>query len=332
MIKTHHISLFILLLCASYKLDAQDLHFTQFDQNYLYANPAMIGKFNGLTKVNASYRTQWNSVSIPYVSYSAALETSSLFNNNTFGGGISFFRNQAGDSEFEVNSVNIGLSYSVKIRKNVALSFGFLAGINSYALDYSKLKYNEQYIEDIGYSPGLSSGEALSTESITLPSLSSGMSLHGKYDWGTLNTGVGMFNILNSELQFYSSEQNPYEMRFSFHLNSEIKAGKNFLIPLVFIGHHQSLNQSLFGMKYRQTVGIGNNALDFGIINRYQDAVALLFGLKISDIYVGYTYDINTSDLKQSSHGNGATELSISYIYSPIKSYKRKFDSCPVFL
>jgi type IX secretion system PorP/SprF family membrane protein len=333
MMRTTNILFVVLLFIVGLKsVQAQDLHFTQFDQNYLYANPAMIGKFNGLTKVNASYRTQWNSVSIPYVSYSAALETSSLFNKNTFGGGISFFRNQAGDSEFQVNSVNIGFSYSIKIRKKMALSLGFLGGINSYSLDYTKLKFDEQYVEEIGYNPSIQSGESLSNESVTLPSLSTGISLHGKYYWGNMNVGVGLFNLLNSELQFYTSEQNPYEKRFSFHFNSEIRTGKDYIIPLVFVGQHQSLNQSLFGIKYRKTVGISNNALDFGIINRFQDASSVLFGIKISDVYVGYTYDFNTSDLKRSSNNKGATELSISYIYSPIKSYKRKFDSCPVFL
>lgn len=322
----------VFLFTACFGLHGQDLHFTQFDQNYLYANPAMIGKFNGLTRVNASYRTQWNSVTVPYNSYSTAIETSSLFNNNTFGGGLSFFRNQAGDSEFAVNSVNIGLSYSIKIKKTFAISLGFLAGVNSYSLDYTKLKFDQQYIDDIGYSPSVHSGESLSRESVTLPSLAAGISLHGKYYWGNLNVGLGMFNVLDSELQFYTEEQNPYEKRFSFHFNAEIKAGVDYFIPLLFVAQHQSLNQSLIGFKYRKTVGIANNALDFGVINRFQDAVALLIGLKISDVYIGYSYDVNTSDLEKSSNNRGANELSISYLYSPIKSYKRKFDSCPVFL
>lgn len=320
------------IVVLSFATKAQDLHFTQFDQNYLYANPAMIGKFNGLSKFNASYRTQWNSVSIPYVSMSAAAETSSLFGNNTFGGGISFFRNQAGDSEFQVNSVNIGFSYSIKLNKISAISLGFLGGINSYSLDYTKLKYNEQYIEDIGYSPSLPSGESLSAESVTLPSLSTGVSLHGKYNWGNLNVGFGLFNLLNSELQFYDSEQNPYEKRISFHFNSEIRAGLNYIIPLVFIAQHQSLNESVIGVKYRYSIGTQSNAIDFGVLNRYNDALSALIGFKISDVYIGYSFDFNTSDLQKSSNNKGASEVSVSYIYSPIKSYKRKFDSCPVFL
>ena len=322
----------LLIWSFSQATNAQDLHFTQFDQNYLYANPAMIGKFNGLTKFNASYRTQWSSVSIPYVSMSAAVETSSLFGKNTFGGGLSFFRNQAGDSEFQVNSVNIGFSYSVKLNKNSAISLGFLGGINSYSLDYTKLKYDEQYVDDIGYDPSLPTGESLSTDNVTLPALSTGISFHGKYNWGNMNTGFGLFNLLDSELQFYSTEQNPYETRISFHFNSEIKAGLNYFIPLIFIAQHQSLNESIIGMKYRYTVNNQGNAIDFGVLNRFNDAVSAMIGFKLSDLYIGYSYDLNTSDLQKSSNNKGASEVSVSYIYSPIKSYKRKFDSCPVFL
>lgn len=332
MMKFGNISLFISLFFGAVNLSAQDLHFSQFDQNLLYSNPAMIGKFNGLSKFNLSYRTQWSSVTVPYESLSAAAETSSLFGTNKFGGGISFFRNNAGDSEFEVNSFNLGLSYSIKLNKNSALSLGFLGGVNTFTLDYNKLRYNSQYVPDKGFDPTVPNGESLSVESVTLPSLATGLSFHGKYAWGTLNTGFGLFNVLPSQLQFYNAENNPYEQRYTFNFNAEIKAGLNYFIPLIYLSQHQSLSESLFGAKYRYTIGQANNALDFGTVYRGNDAYALIFGLKFSDVYIGYSFDANVSDLQKSSNNRGASEISISYIYSPVKSYKRKFDSCPVFL
>lgn len=311
---------------------AQDLHFTQFDQNYLYSNPAMIGKFNGLSKFNLSYRTQWSSVTVPYESFSAAAETSSLFGQQKFGGGLSFFRNNAGDSEFEVNSFNIGLSYSVKINSTSALSLGFLGGINTFTLDYNKLRYNSQYVPDKGYDPSLPNGESLSVESVTLPSLATGISFHGKYNWGAINTGFGVFNLLPSQLQFYNAENNPYDQRFTFNFSAEIKTGENYIIPLVYYAQQQSLNESIFGLKYRFNIGKNSEAFDLGSVVRNNDALAFIVGVKFSDVYIAYSFDANVSDLKQSSASKGASEVSISYIYSPIKSYKRKFDSCPVFL
>ena len=45
---------------------AQDIHFSQFFETPLLRNPALAGIFSGDLRIQAVYRNQWNSVTVPY--------------------------------------------------------------------------------------------------------------------------------------------------------------------------------------------------------------------------------------------------------------------------
>ena len=45
---------------------AQDIHFSQFSETPLLRNPALAGIFSGDLRIQAVYRNQWNSVTVPY--------------------------------------------------------------------------------------------------------------------------------------------------------------------------------------------------------------------------------------------------------------------------
>src|SRR5215216_1986707 len=44
----------------------QDIHFSQFFEAPLLRNPALAGIFSGDLRIQGVYRTQWNSVTVPY--------------------------------------------------------------------------------------------------------------------------------------------------------------------------------------------------------------------------------------------------------------------------
>ncbi len=56
----------MLLLFASLQVQSQDIHFSQFFEAPLLRNPALAGLFTGDLRIQAVYRTQWQSVSVPY--------------------------------------------------------------------------------------------------------------------------------------------------------------------------------------------------------------------------------------------------------------------------
>src|SRR5436305_8270435 len=53
-------------LTISYSGFSQDIHFSQFFETPLLRNPALAGIFSGDLRIQGVYRTQWNSVTVPY--------------------------------------------------------------------------------------------------------------------------------------------------------------------------------------------------------------------------------------------------------------------------
>ena len=47
-------------------VQAQDVHFTQFNAAPLIVNPAFTGNFSGKMRASAIYRDQWRSVTVPF--------------------------------------------------------------------------------------------------------------------------------------------------------------------------------------------------------------------------------------------------------------------------
>lgn len=319
---------------------AQDLHFTNHEYADMYLNPALTGKFNGSSRYSLVHRNQWSSVTVPYNTMAFTAEGSNLFLFNKLGGGLSAYRDVAGDSKFTNLKVDVALSYSILLdaRKRHAISFGLQAGINQFSLDYSKLRYNAQYDVDAGYNGNLPTGEYLSKESVLNPSASFGILYHLSSNRMNLQTGAGFYNLIPTKLNFYETESNPYEVRSNIHALAEVSVSqKSIIIPSVLYSRAQSLSELVIGATHRYqidpNISIGQKKfVDLGVKWRYGDAVALIAGVSANDFTAVFSYDFNYSDLKTSSKGFGAYEIVLVYILNKTNASKRKFSTCPVFM
>ncbi len=73
MMKLYKIVCLALLISGSV-LQAQDIHFSQYNQAPLALNPALTGLNACDWRATLNYRNQWASVTIPYVTYAASLD------------------------------------------------------------------------------------------------------------------------------------------------------------------------------------------------------------------------------------------------------------------
>src|SRR4051812_32732519 len=73
------VHIFIVLLALKGK--AQDLHFSQFNEQHALLNPALTGVTDVFRAV-ISYKDQWRNVSTPYKTFGVSFET--RFNNNSW--------------------------------------------------------------------------------------------------------------------------------------------------------------------------------------------------------------------------------------------------------
>ena len=63
--RIHVLTLALNLLILT-NLRAQDIHFSQYNGSLLNLNPAFTGFFDGDYRVNGIFRSQWQSVPVPY--------------------------------------------------------------------------------------------------------------------------------------------------------------------------------------------------------------------------------------------------------------------------
>ena len=110
------ISLFWLLTVLVSK--AQDIGFSQLFETPMLRNPSLSGLFNGDWRVSGSYRTQWNSVTVPYISQAASailkLAASSQ-SDGYFSIGTQFVSDKAGDLALTRNQFLLAPTYHLYI-------------------------------------------------------------------------------------------------------------------------------------------------------------------------------------------------------------------------
>ena len=74
MVNSLKYTLVLVLVCGAAGLFAQDLHFSQFNQQPSLVNPALTGATAPL-RASLVYRDQWRSVTSPYTTIGASFET-----------------------------------------------------------------------------------------------------------------------------------------------------------------------------------------------------------------------------------------------------------------
>lgn len=131
-----------------------------------------------------------------------------------------------------------------------------------------------------------------------------------------LNVGLSVTNLLESSLAIgnviYAQKRNLY-----FTTDYKIKLTENnekpiSLMPSVLVKSNFSNAQVDLS-----AVVDYNNQFWGGMSYRYQDAVALLAGVRINDFRLGVSYDITTGGLSDASKGSLEFFLGYNYLLSP---------------
>src|SRR5436853_6211672 len=125
--------IFCMLLLHNNVLHAQDISFSQFYEQPLLRNPALAGLFNGDVRLSASYRNQWQSVTVPYRTFALSTEIKfpmQVINadvTTTFG--LQLMRDVAGTSEFSTTQMLPAVNISVRTGENSFIAGTFMAGL-----------------------------------------------------------------------------------------------------------------------------------------------------------------------------------------------------------
>lgn len=316
-------SLFLTFLTAS-GVKAQDIHFSQFFETPLLRNPGLAGIFSGDMRLQAVYRTQWQSVTVPYQTGSFngefKLPVGKAYDYITIGGEILY--DQAGTAVLTATHILPVINYhkSLSDVRNMYLSLGFMAGIVQRSIDRSKITTNSQF-DGSGYNGSLPDGETFNKSSYSYFDGSAGMSFNsqiGDNDDDNMFLGIAYHHFNKpTDISFYNNPGDELQPKWVYSAGLRMTTTNDSYVT--FQGDFSTQGP------YTELIagGMLTKKLDDdqdpkylvsgGLYMRWQDAVIPVAKLEAKPISISVSYDINISQLTSASSGRGGFEMALSY-------------------
>lgn len=309
----------VLALCGAGLVQAQDVHFSQFYETPLFRNPALAGIVNGDYRVQAVYRSQWNSVANAYKTFSANAEYKLKVGNgdNYATIGMQVFHDEAGTSNMQTLHLLPALNFhkSLSTERNLYLSAGFMGGIVQRRFDRSKITTNNTY--DNG-----TDGEALAANGYRYFDGSAGLSLNGGFGDNEDNSfviGAAMHHVTRPKNTFFRGSG--IELAPKYVISGDLKLGMaentNLIIHSDVVTQDKSqylIGGLMYNMKFGPDMEMPDVVLSAGSFVRWNDALIPTIKAEYHGLSFGLSYDVNISKLKTSSLGRGGFELSLTYV------------------
>jgi len=314
-----------LLLAASSCAVAQDPHFSQFFETPLLRNPALAGLFDGDVRVQGVYRSQWGSVSVPYITVSLNGEYKQPIGkgNDFLTMGMAILYDKAGDINFTTINVMPVLNYhkSFSDDKTKYLSLGLMAGWVNRNIDRSKVTTNNQF-DGFGYNPSLPDGETFPGSGYSYwdgsVGLSFNSSINGNRDYNYY-IGVAYHHFNRPVNSFYKDPT--IELNPKWVVSGGIKLPVSEVAYMTIEGDFSqqgSFSEDIAGFSMSYKFGSSYDRPDYqlhlGAYLRWNDAFIPVVKLDYHPYSIAISYDANISTLRTASQGLGGFELSVSYI------------------
>jgi len=293
----------LLVLSASGVKAQQEPQYTQYMFNTVSVNPAYAGTRNAMNILLLS-RLQWTGMTGAPRTYDFTIHTP--LNSYQMGLGLSV----VSDTYGPVNNyyINVNYAYRVSLNEKLVLSMGIKGGIYNYDVNLSKLNVGES---DVAFNTDV--------QQRLQPNAGVGLYLYSD----DFYVGASVPKLINTELskeRVAASSLGELKQHFFvmggyvFDVNKDFKFKPSMLTKVVQ-GAPPSIDVTAQGL-IKDTYWIGASY-------RIGDAVALIANLRLnSQLMVGYSYDITTSDLN--SYGGGSHEIIVSYDFDGFLKNKVK--------
>jgi len=330
------VRILLIFILLSMKLNAQDIHWSQFNDNQLFQNPGNAGNFKGDYRIIANYRSQWRSVTVPFntLSFSGDMRIEKFKN---VGLGVLFFNDAAGDGKFRTNEVQLNGAYIYKITadSNHTIRPGINIGINHRQVDWDQFSFDNQY-NGMMYDPTLPSNETYQNQRNTNLSVGTGIVYEYRItERKKSTTGLSLFNLNKPDQGFFGKKVRR-DIRISFFAKGMYQlTDKVDLMPSLSLQFQGKYKEIVLGSNVKHTLinqPTDYKAVYFGAWFRNQDAGYLSAGMDYQNWFLGMSYDFNFSKLIQVSNGRGGIEFAARYIIKRFKPKKISHRVCPDFI
>ncbi len=332
--------MFLLFVFGAKFLNAQDIHFSQYNASPQNLNPAQTGIFNGDWRFAGNYRSQWSAIPVPYKTFSISTDTrlKTKQANDVPAAGLLINTDKAGDSKFTTTQIALSGAYIKRLNSDSTqfVSVGIQPGVTTKSFDINALTFDNQFSGDT-YNGALPSGENFPRTRITYFDLGTGIAYLWRKNQRTfLNAGVSALHINRPKQSFFNNDAIKLDVKWNVSAIAEIPVSPQLgVLPSFMYQRQGKFNETLlgaFGKYYLKPVNGMSTAISLGAFYRLKDAFIIAGGMEYKNMNVGISYDFNTSKLIAATNRRGGFEISVIYIFRKIRPFVAKQRVCPIYM
>ncbi len=326
----------LVLFLLSLHLCAQDIHWSQYDHNPVFQNPANVGMFNGDYRFHANIRDQWRSVTVPFKTQFISAEAKQILFDKISIGGF-FFNDVAGDGAFRTIEFQPSLAYTHKLTSDSThvLRGGLQFGLNTRSFNANAFNFDNQW-NGTFFNPNLSTNESIQTQRRTNFTWGTGITYQFlQSDRKNVTAGIALFNI-NRPNQGFHGDEVKRDLRTTLFARAIYDIGFDWdVLPSFQLNIQGKYRELILGAQARYILidRLGEyRSIMFGGFLRSRDAGYIMAGMEYQNWWAGISYDINFSSLYLASKARGGFEISIRYILKTFKPNNIQHRVCPDYI
>lgn len=316
-------------------LFAQDPHYSQYNEMSVYINPAMCAVGYDVRAV-LNYRSQWQSVSVPYKTYGATAEFAIKHRKTRkayLTTGLMAYQDEAGSGN--MTDLHLGgiLGVVVSTGKNSKLSFAGTFAVDQRRISTGNFQWENQF-NGYQYDASIPAQGVPTTNQITYGDFGAGIDYHyskseryiSSNDGSRFDIGFSMYHLNTPLVGFYGEGESQY-IRYNQHASFTIAmphVNAN-IIPsyvLMFQGPSVEVNAGVM-FRYiiseasKRSSNIKPMAFSAGAYYRSKDAFIPQILFEYDKYAIGASYDFNTSPLTPFTNLQGGLEIVLRYNWNP---------------
>jgi type IX secretion system PorP/SprF family membrane protein len=319
------LNLFIVYLTATH-LVAQDIHFSNPDQQPLYLNPGLAG-VDATVQANVNFRKQWSSLPVPFTTSTVSVE--GRFNEGARGkggiiaGGLFLSNDKAGALNVVTNTAQMNLAYHLIINRYTSIGIGLNVGFGQRSIDATSGRWGSQY-DGTAYNASLAGGDLPSSASFSYVDIGSGAALHyhpnNQFD---LKAGLAVFHLNRPGFSFVNNDSADLSPRYSIFTTTDmaVSGTRGSFQPAFYLQLQNKAFELTYGVSYQYLLASGSKftgrkrpaSMSIGLFNRFKDALICRTQFEKDMYTLGFSYDVNISDLISASNGRGGFEIFLRF-------------------
>lgn len=308
---------------------AQDSHVSPYATPAIAYNPAATGFFqNRDLRVHANYKNQWGSILQKGISTTSIAVDKPLPEKN-IGLGIIVQNNSATTGAMKDFSLMASFGYRAQLTRAKGskganyLMLGVHTGLKQKSFMPDKLTTDLQYVENVGFDEALPSGESFTNTSKMYPDFSFGALWYvgSRRSFSRADkirilpwAGISISHLTSPNESFYGTYESKLPRRFLAHAGAEVQTSSQFALQPMFIIFSQGTNVQFNAGTTANFKGKGDATFIIGSFYRSEDAVVALTGVKYLDFTFLFSYDINTSPMKDFTNATAGLEFTLKYV------------------